>query len=48
MRRLTALAVAVAFSVLGFAPAASAASLCYDVYADINGTVIDESACLPA
>ena len=48
MRRLTAFAAVIAVSVLGFAPAANAASLCYDVYADINGTVVDEAGCLPA
>lgn len=35
---------------LGFivAPASAATSVCYDVYADINGTVIDEEDCIEA
>jgi hypothetical protein len=29
------------------APSFADPSLCYDVYADVNGTVVDESGCLP-
>ena len=44
-----ALVAAAVVSTLGIAaaPSFAANSLCYDVYADINGTVVDESGCLP-
>ena len=48
MRRIATFAAVLAVSMLGFAPAANAAGeLCYDVYADVNGTVVDEAACIP-
>jgi type 1 fimbria pilin len=48
MRRIATFAAVLAISMLGFAPAASAAGeLCYDVDANVNGTVVDESGCIP-
>ena len=48
MRRIATFAAVLAVSMLGFAPAASAAGeLCYDVDVNVNGTVVDEAACIP-
>jgi hypothetical protein len=47
MRRLTTLVAAVAVSVLGFAPAASAAgSFCYDVNVQVNDTNVAQADCV--
>ena len=47
MLKKAILAVAVAGTVGVLSAPSFANSVCYDVYADINGTVIDESGCLP-
>jgi len=48
MRRIATFVAVLAVSMLGFAPAASAAGeLCYDVDVNVNGTVVDEAACIP-
>ena len=47
MRRLITLAAAVAVSVIGFAPAASAAgSLCYDVNVQVNDQAVVQADCV--
>lgn len=47
MRRLSALAAVVAVSVIGFAPAASAAaSVCYDVSVQINDQGAAQADCV--
>ena len=47
MRRLTTLVAAIALSVLGFAPAASAAgSVCYDVYVQVNDQIVTQADCI--
>ena len=47
MRRLTTFAAVLAVSVLGFAPAASAAGqLCYDVNVNVNGNVVAQADCI--
>lgn len=46
MRRITTFVAATAFAVLGFAPAASAGELCYDVYLDVNGNVVAQADCV--
>lgn len=49
MRRLTTFVAALAVSVLGFAPAASAASqLCYDVNINVAGNAVTQADCLEA
>lgn len=47
MLKKTLLAVTVAGAIGAFAAPSFANSVCYDVYADINGTIVDESGCLP-
>ena len=47
MRRFTAFAAALAISMLGFAPAASAAGqLCYDVNVNVNGNAVVQADCV--
>ena len=47
MRRLTTLVAAIAISVLGFAPAASAAgSFCYDVNVQVNDQAVSQADCI--
>ena len=49
MRRLTTLVAALAISVIGFAPAASAATtLCYDVSFNVQGNAVAQADCLEA
>lgn len=47
MRRIATFAAVLAVSMLGFVPAANAGELCYDVNANINGTVVAEAGCIP-
>ena len=47
MLKKALVAAAVAGTLVGISAPSFANSVCYDVYADINGTVIDESGCLP-
>jgi hypothetical protein len=44
---LVAVAVAGTLGVVA-APSFAEASLCYDVYTDVNGTVVAQAGCLPA
>ena len=47
MRRLTTFVAALAISVLGFAPAASAAGqLCYDVNVNVQGNAVAQADCV--
>ena len=47
MRRVTTFLAVLAVSVLGFAPAASAAGqLCYDVNVNVNGTALVQADCV--
>ena len=46
MRRIATVVAALAISVLGFAPSASASQLCYDVNVNVNGTAVTEADCV--
>ena len=47
MRRITTFLAVLAVSVLGFAPAASAAGqLCYDVNINVQGNAVTQADCL--
>ena len=47
MRRIATFAAVLAVSMLGFAPAANAGELCYNVDANINGTPVAQAGCIP-
>ena len=46
MRRIATVLAALALSVVGFAPAASASQLCYDVNVNVNGTAVTQADCV--
>ena len=46
MRRIATVLAALAISVVGFAPAASASQLCYDVHVNVAGNEVAQADCV--